>query len=114
MRGFQEVRTAADKTEESRVYTQGYRIREMQEEGQSRASSGKFGICWNCVHLRYHRTRYGREISVCEASVDSIVPLNESDPIQECSRHMNRFEMSLNVMWSIATMIDPTRRKVGF
>lgn len=76
---------------------------------------GMLGVCWNCRHLRYVRTKYGKEEAVCVHYEHPDRLLNPTDPVVECSDHDDKFSMSLATMWELATLIDAAPPKqAGF
>lgn len=73
----------------------------------------QFGICWNCGHLRYVLTKYGKETAECVVYDRPSRLLSASDPVLECSDHYDRFAMSLPMMWQIATLIEVDQPRVA-
>lgn len=72
----------------------------------------QIGLCADCKNLSYCRTEFGSVLAKCEAFE---IRLNGQNRIKECNNHQKRGQLTLNEMYSIATLIDPAENKVkGF
>lgn len=70
------------------------------------------GLCSDCKNLSYCRTEFGSVLAKCE-SFD--IRLNGQNRIRECNCYQKRGQLSLEEMYSIATLIEPSESKVkGF
>jgi hypothetical protein len=75
----------------------------------------QFGICWNCTRFWFTKTKYGKETAICARYDKPDLQLSSSDPVIECSEHVDRFTLSVNAMWSMATLIEVEEpRRAGF
>lgn len=91
------------------------RIQYFSGELEHRTKYDQFGICWNCRSFRYHATKYGKEVAVCQRYDRPDTILSSSDPVVECTDHSNKFEMSLSMMFGMARLIDVEKpRQAGF
>jgi hypothetical protein len=79
--------------------------------GNSVSIPNRFGICSSCKHLQYSRTSIRTVILRCPQFKKN---LREDDPIEECTEHSAKLQLSLEQMWAIATLIDPPKKKAGF
>ena len=71
----------------------------------------KFGICYNCQHLKAAVTEYNKIYAKC---YELEIYLNSLDPVIDCSEYKKRGSMTLWEMKDIATVIEVGRRKAGF
>ena len=72
-----------------------------------------FGLCSSCTLLQYVRT----EFSVLRARcADFRIDLHENNPVLECTGYEERGQLTLQLMVSMATMIDAPKntQKIGF
>ena len=70
------------------------------------------GLCSDCKNLSYCRTEFGSVLAKCESFE---IRLNGQNRIKECNCYQKRGQLSLEEMYSIATLIDPADNKVkGF
>jgi len=74
--------------------------------------SDEYGVCSTCVHLTLIKTKYGKEFAWCDWH-DKLKP-NTVDPIVFCIHHSPRNQLSLKEMWTLATIINVDKNKVGF
>ena len=72
-----------------------------------------YGICSSCKNFSIKRSKYSVKKASCFA--DRRIKLTSDDPILECSDHDKRGSMTLEQMWSLATLIDEDPKgKIGF
>ena len=71
-----------------------------------------FGLCQSCLNLRIVKSKYAIKCADC-SMVDNL-HLSSDDPIIECSNYSKRGELTLQVMFSLATIIEPAKNKAGF
>lgn len=102
-----------DNPENKKAFQHAERIQDKEREGETKAKLSQFGICWNCSHLTYVLTKYGKETAVCRGYERPDRVLSAADPVIECTDHNNKFEMGLNAMWAIATLIDADKPRVA-
>jgi hypothetical protein len=70
------------------------------------------GMCFNCNNLSYCASEFATVFAKCEAFN---FKLSGQNRIVECNLHSPKGVLSLNEMYSIATLIDPEKEnKVGF
>jgi len=101
-----EVNEAAEKAQ---------RLEERTQELAWSRKYSQFGICWNCTRFWFTKTKYGKETAICARYDKEDLPLSSSDPVIECSEHVNKFALSVSVMWSMATLIEVEEpRRAGF
>lgn len=71
-----------------------------------------YGVCSTCTQFMLIKTKYGKDYTECEWH-KNIVP-NTVDPIVFCMSYSPRNQLSLRDMWSVATMIECDKNKIGF
>lgn len=70
------------------------------------------GICYNCKNLNYCKTEFNSVYAVCTIFETRLSGQNR---INECNVHSRKGDMTLNEMYSIAYLIEPSEEKVeGF
>ena len=72
-----------------------------------------FGICRNCCNFRCAESEFDVEVAICNRK-NMERRLNTKHKILRCNEFENRSEMDLWRMRSMALMVDPPDRKVGF
>lgn len=96
-----------------RAFESADRISDKKGEVEARSKLAQFGICWNCLHMRYTCTKYGKESCLCERYDKPDRPLSAADPVMECNFHSDKFAMSLSQMWMMATLINTNEPRVA-
>ncbi len=72
----------------------------------------QIGICYNCKNLNYCRTEFGTVFAKCS---EFEFRMNGQNRIEECNLHSPKNALSLNEMYAMAYLIDPSEEKVeGF
>lgn len=72
-----------------------------------------FGICHNCSWYKAAESEFRVEVAVCSRS-GMARRLNAKYKVLRCNEYENRNTMDLWRMRSLAIMIDPPEREVGF
>lgn len=82
------------------------------DTGDLKALKDLVGICANCTFLRYCKTEFGNVIAVCS---EFRVKLNGQNRMVECNLHAPTNVLSLDQMYAMAYLIEPSEEKVrGF
>ncbi len=70
------------------------------------------GMCYNCKHLNYCKTEFGKVHAICNHFEFKLTGQNR---ITECNCHSPKNVLSLTEMYSMAYLIDPAEEKTeGF
>jgi len=81
------------------------------EDPPSKFSKDKFGVCYDCQHLKAAITEYGKIHARC---FELEVSLSSLDPIIHCSSYKKRGSMTLWEMKDIAVILEPFKKQAGF
>lgn len=70
------------------------------------------GMCYNCKNLNYCKTEFGNVYAVCTTFE---FKLNGQNRITECNIHSPKGVLTLQDMYAMAYLIDPSEEKIeGF
>lgn len=72
-----------------------------------------FGLCHDCGNFAFSCTQYRVKLAACERFENFLIPLNEGDPVVECSNYYTRGEEDAHDYSKNAWLLDPRERKVG-
>ena len=79
---------------------------------QSSLLKDQVGLCADCKGLNYCKSEFGTVLAKCEFFS---IRLSGQNKVTECNLHSPRNALSLNEMYAIAYLIDPSEEKVdGF
>lgn len=85
------------------------------QERETSKVPASFGICSKCVNFFYRKTKYGTELYYCEHHFDQRVAVpNSSDPVAFCSNFSAKGQISLELMWNMATLVNVNTKTIGF
>jgi len=109
----------ADEDKQQEINAIVEKAESMLREGcSSRPDHALFGICHSCAHFCVVESEFDILYAGCSSydltSERGLLPLSQRKPVIRCSLFSERGTMSLFEMKSMATLIDPPARKVGF
>ena len=76
----------------------------------------EYGLCATCKHIEYVATEFRVRLVSCEevGSMYSEFELNTAEPVTDCTAHEERGRLTLRDMASMAILINPNPKVVGF
>jgi len=105
------------KTYHNKIAPQAENLIEKVKEKESPVDSS-FGLCSKCSNFEYTKSQLGTEKWACgnyhSRNGIAIFYPNNSDPIMTCSDFHQKGQISLDLMWNIATFIDVEKKVIGF
>jgi hypothetical protein len=82
------------------------------EQKGSKKTPNTYGLCAKCTNFTYIKTQYGKELAFCTNS-NKMKP-SPVDPIVVCSDFYPMGQLSIEVLWNMATMIEVKKQNIGF
>lgn len=92
----------------------GWQTERIQERASSSQIPQKFGLCSKCEYADYSLSKHGTERVSCNCYGEERRAITSKDPVEVCTMYKRAGEMNISTMWSIAYLIEPKKRQIGF